>query len=684
MVEQAIPVAARRHWLIFAAGLLLMLAIVSLALFHWNWLKPMLEAQTSAAMGRPVHITSLRVDLRWQPVVHVEGFRVGNPPGLDGPDLASIDDLAIEVKPWPLLRGKLVFPSVTATRPKVHAERRADGTGNYVIQLAGEGGGTPPEIGALNIIDGRVRFIDAMRRTDIELAVDTMPDPKGGEPIIVAVGKGKYDGNPATLNFRGGSLLSLRAGLAPYPLSFEGSVGETKIKLAGTIRNPATLDGADVRLDLAGPSMSRLDAIIGIPIPPTPPYKVSGRFDIEGKTIRYRAFSGVVGDSDLSGDLIVELGGARPHLRGKMVSKKVVLADLAGFIGAPPGREEKGGVNAEHATVAAAAKASGRLLPVQPINLAKLRSIDVDVTYAGQRIESDYTPLDNLSADLQIVDGQVQLKPLRFGMGQGEIRIDMKLDGRTDPAPSETRMLFRNIDLKRIMQETKSLDGAGAIAGALNLKTTGNSISAMLGRGDGQFQLFMGGGSFSTLLLEIIGLDATEALGVVLERADRQAVIRCMVADFALQQGVLNSRAIVFDTSDTIIFGKGSIDLRDETLKLRLEPHPKDVSILTLRAPLHITGPLRDPSVLPDLAQAGGRVAAAVVLGLLFTPLAALLPTIETGLGQDSDCKALVTAARSNAAATSVRQPGAKAAIAEPVNPATGEPGTAPKAAPAK
>ena len=670
--------------LILAAGLLLTLTIVISALFEWNWLKPMLEAQTSAAMGRPAHIANLRVDFHWLPVVHVEGFQVGNPPGFDGPDLASIDDLAIEVEPWPLLRGRLVFPSVTATRPKVHAERRADGAANYVIKPAGIGGGTPPQIGALNIIDGHVRFIDALKKTDSELAVDTRPDPQGGEPTIVATGKGRYDGNPAVLNFRGGSLMSLRESLAPYALSFEGSIGDTKINLAGTVRNPATFDGANISLDLAGPSMSRLDAIIGIPIPPTPPYKVSGRFDIDGKTIRYRAFSGMVGDSDLSGDLEVDLGGARPHLRGKLTSKNVVLADLAGFIGAPPGRDEKGGVNAEHANIAAAAKSSGRLLPVQPINLAKLRSIDIDVTYAGQRIESDYTPLDNLSADLRIVDGQLQLNPLRFGMGQGEIRIDMKLDGRTDPAPSETRILFRNIDLKRIMQETKSLDGAGTIAGALNLKTTGNSIAAMLGRGDGQFQLFMGGGRFSTLLLEIIGLDATEALGFVLERTDKQAIIRCMVADFALQQGVLNSRAIVFDTSDTIIFGKGSVNLRDESLNLVLEPHPKDLSILTLRSPLHITGPLRDPSVLPDLAQAGGRVAAAVVLGMLFTPLAALLPTIETGLGQDSDCKALVAAARSNAAATSVRQPGSRAVMAEPVNPATGEPATAPTAGPGK
>ena len=44
----------------------------------------------------------------------------------------------------------------------------------------------------------------------------------------------------------------------------------------------------------------------------------------------------------------------------------------------------------------------------------------------------------------------------------------------------------------------------------------------------------------------------------------------------------------------------------------------------------------------------------------------------------------LIGKAPAYAAATSVRQAGSKAPIAEPVNPATGEPATAPKAAPAK
>ena len=48
-------------------------------------------------------------------------------------------------------------------------------------------------------------------------------------------------------------------------------------------------------------------------------------------------------------------------------------------------------------------------------------------------------------------------------------------------------------------------------------------------------------------------------------------------------------------------------------------------------------------------AVAAARAGAAVGLGVLLTPLAALLPTIELGIGEDGACAGLLRAARSPA-----------------------------------
>src|SRR3546814_17242710 len=72
--------------------------------------------------------------------------------------------------------------------------------------------------------------------------------------------------------------------------------------------------------------------------------------------------------------------------------------------------------------------------------------------------------------------------------------------------------------------------------------------------------VMMSDGSFSNLMMELIGLDAAEALGFVLGE-DRRIPIRCAVLDFAVADGVMQSRAVVLDTTDTNVLDRKSTRL---------------------------------------------------------------------------------------------------------------------------
>lgn len=99
----------------------------------------------------------------------------------------------------------------------------------------------------------------------------------------------------------------------------------------------------------------------------------------------------------------------------------------------------------------------------------------------------------------------------------------------------------------------------------------------------------------------------------------------------------MTSQQLAFDTTDTLILGEGTVDLKQEKLDLLLRPRPKDISILALRSPLRIGGTFKDPSFRPDFKALGLRGAIALTLGSIAPP-AALLATIETGPGEDSNC----------------------------------------------
>ena len=123
----------------------------------------------------------------------------------------------------------------------------------------------------------------------------------------------------------------------------------------------------------------------------------------------------------------------------------------------------------------------------------------------------------------------------------------------------------------------------------------------------------------------------------------------------------MRSKALLLDTSDTVINGSGQISLADETLDLVLHPLPKDRSILSLRSPLKISGTFAAPYAGPDKTALAGRAGLALVLGAI-NPLLALAATLETGPGQDADCQGALAIAADPKAKASGPVPGQPAA----------------------
>jgi hypothetical protein len=242
-----------------------------------------------------------------------------------------------------------------------------------------------------------------------------------------------------------------------------------------------------------------------------------------------------------------------------------------------------------------------------------------------------------MDARVKLEDGLLRLDPLNFGVAGGDIRSTIRMDARESPIRTRADITARGLDLGGLFPDAEpARDAVGKVGGDVALTGTGNSVAQMLGSANGDVALGMGRGRISNLLMELAGLDIYESLKFLIGK-DRQVPIRCAFGDFAVEDGVMNARALAFDTTDTIIVGQGTISLRDETLDLELRPRPKDRSLLSLRSPLVATGTFKNPSFRPDMARVGLRGALALALGSIAPP-AALLATLELGPGEDSGC----------------------------------------------
>ena len=202
-------------------------------------------------------------------------------------------------------------------------------------------------------------------------------------------------------------------------------------------------------------------------------------------------------------------------------------------------------------------------------------------------------------------------------------------------------MDFDHVDVARLMAATHMFGGAGAIGGHLDILTAGNSLAQLLGNGDGGLRLLMTGGDLSALLVDLSGLELGNAILSALGMPQRTPV-ECMITDLSLRKGLLDTRTFLLVTKEANVHGSGWANLRNETVDLKLNTKAAHFSIGSLHTPIEIKGPLKSPSIRPEVGELATRGGITGALGVLMPPLA-ILGTIEFGKDESRECAARIS-----------------------------------------
>lgn len=619
----------------WTAGSFVLLAVTAMLVVAFaglNALRGPISRIASEKTGRELLIEGdLRAVWSWlHPRIRAERIRLANPSWAKEKYLITADAVEITLSVLPLFAGLVVLPEVHLEKPVVALEQDAAGRKSWILNDK-PNQESRVHIRRLTLDQGQLIYDDAVADTGLraELATD--------QTGIAFTTNGKYHGLPLAASGHGGPALTLRDDDGvPFPLKGEAKIGDTAIKVDGGITELVGLSGIDMAIELSGNSMEELYKIIHVAFPTTRAYTTSGRLVREKNTVRYEKFTGKVGESDLTGTLEVDTGGARPVMKGELRSKVLDLADLGPVVGTH--QPSKSGV-----------------LPDAPFDAKRWKSVDADVTLrAGTLRRPEQLPLDNLSTRVRMQDAVLTLDPLEFGTAGGKLAGTIKLDGRQEPIRGEAKIKVQKLQLSKLFPTVNVTRGSvGDLSGAIELTGTGDSVAKLLGSANGKIGLFMEGGEVSELMMQMVAIDLWGITRVKL-RGDRQIPIRCVVGDFGVKNGVMQTNALVFDTEAVNIGGSGDINLSNEQLNLTLMPEPKDGSVASLRSPLYIRGTFSKPKVAPDMKMIVAKGAGALALAIL-NPLLAVIPLLEEGQGKDSNCSKLISeltsSARSSASA---------------------------------
>ncbi|WP_322030035.1 AsmA family protein [Paraburkholderia sp. J76] len=473
------------------------------------------------------------------------------------------------------------------------------------------------------------------------VASGAAPVQPGAKEPFYAIGwtiKGTYGKTALSGDGKLGGVLALQDSKRPFPIQADVRAGDLHIALVGTITDPMHLAAVDLRLWLQGQSLAHLYNLTGVTLPETPPYATEGHFVGNfrrgASVFRYENFTGRVGGSDLNGTVVYQQRSPRPLLTGQLVSNLLQFSDLAPVIGA----DSKASKAKRGDTVK---QPADRVIPVEPFRTDRWSAIDADVKFTGRRIiKQGSLPVQDLYTHVILTNGVLVLDPLQFGVAGGTLGTRVSLDGSGTPLKARGTLEARHLKLKQLFPNFKTMQSAlGEINGDASLTATGNSPAALAATSNGEAKLLVTQGEISRLLMEAAGLNVAN---VVYEKlfGSRDVKINCAAADFVATNGVLDPRVFALDTDDAVIDIDGPIDLRDESMDMKVHPHTKGFRVFSLRSPLYVKGTFKNPHVGVDATALALRGGAMIGLGLI-NPFAALIPLIAPSNNKPLPCDAL-------------------------------------------
>jgi hypothetical protein len=468
----------------------------------------------------------------------------------------------------------------------------------------------------LGPIGGTFRQPEADTRVALELDPVSGKGPEAARHLSGSA-SGQMGGRPIDADIRLDNEFGLTEGPAgDWSIALE--TADTEIGRSGELRDLLTPRDLTAHISAKAPNTRGLSALLGTDLPAFPTYRLDARLVRDGPSITLKDLDGQVGESDLAGQIRIDMAGeGPPAMDAGLRSRTLDYDDLTSLL-------EKEAYGRE-----------GRqpwepLFSEEPLGIEQVgEAVTGQIRWRAGTVIARQVPLDDLALKARIDPGHLRVDNLRFDLAGGKVRLDAVVDARKVPTQVELSGEVARVNLRAALAPFDIADQSfGKIAGQMNVWMQGNSIADLAGSADGGLMLLMTGGAFDSLLVEIAGVDPGEALFELFDA--RPVPIDCAFLNLRSRDGQVDIDTLSVDTRDTLFLGDGVVDLARERLRLTIDPRPKDRSILTFSSPVRLEGPLRDLGLDVISGPLLGRAGAAVVLGAI-QPLAGLIPLIETG-----------------------------------------------------
>lgn len=659
------------RWLLGGLALLL-LGLALCEALGWRFLRDPLQGRLSSALQREVRCgPTFRLHLLGSVRLTCSEVLLGSPEGqpvlLDEQKnprpLLHATDLYVAVPYASLLalrRGEgmeaVDIRSLTVQQLEANLAQAKDGRANFKLgppkPPKPEGEEEPlllPRFGELQLRQGRLRLEDALHDVVVDGQLSTEEGSAGGANAgLHAQATGRWRGQPLQVRMQAGGVLPLVAGAGapPVPIKLHIEAAQSLVDLDGRVADVMSMRALEADFHVKGASLAGAGGFLSLTLPTTGPFEMRGKVTKKENLWHAAVASFTVGSSRMRGNFDFDTAAKPPRLAGTLAGERLALSDLAPAVGAaakgsgPP-------------TPRPAGTPRERVLPDREFDLPKLGTMQADVRVDLANADLGTAALEDLrplQGRILLKDRVLTLQDLLARTAGGELRGSIGLDSRPKQPLWQANLRWSDVRMERFVKprnptaaEHRGGDQpapayvSGILGGQAQLRGAGRSTAAMLGSLDGGLDLWVRNGALSHLVIEALGLDVAQALGVLI-KGDQRLPLHCAVVRVQVQDGLVRPEAAVFDTSDTTILASGEVSLAQERMDLTLIARPKDFSPLSLRSPVHVRGTFAQPEIGLEKGRLALKLGAAAALAIV-TPLAAILPLMDPGEKDKAGCQ---------------------------------------------
>ena len=234
-------------------------------------------------------------------------------------------------------------------------------------------------------------------------------------------------------------LLSGSVALSPRP---RVTSGNTTAAMKGEVAQITKMQGINLQISAKGNSLSDLNGLAGVSLPPLGPYSFAGVVNDVAGGYKVTAMQLTMGGSSLTGDVSVALGGKRPKVAANLAATKIDLKDF-GVKSSPAGGGSGG---------SSGGSSDGRVFPTTPLPFAGLMAADADLNLAAQQMIKAPVTMDNVKLVLSLANGRLQVKPFSAGIAGGTLAMNLTVDGARTPAPVSLDLVENQVEAGSLMQ----------------------------------------------------------------------------------------------------------------------------------------------------------------------------------------------------------------------------------------